>query len=131
MVFQIKVNWRVFVLEDARPRIEWFKARIPEATYSHNAEDAISILSNHSLFDVVFLDHDLTFSDVAFPDLRPGSGQRVARFLGQMGFPGLVVIHSVNEAGSRAIQKLLPNAQVSPFGTSDIVHVATTGSTTD
>ena len=48
MVFQIKVNWRVFVLEDARPRIEWFKARIPEATYSNNAEDAISILSNHS-----------------------------------------------------------------------------------
>jgi hypothetical protein len=64
--------------------------------------------------DVVLLDHDLEWGDVA--GQKPGSGVRVAHFLAKSGFQGQVVIHSVNESGAAHMKRLLPQATVAPFG---------------
>jgi serine/threonine protein phosphatase PrpC len=110
---------KVFVLEDSPERIKWFRHRIPQAIIASNAEQALALLDEQT-FDVCFLDHDLSFSDVAFPDMRPGSGQRVAHHLAQTRFSGIVIIHSVHEAGARAMKNLLGRAHALPFGTFEI-----------
>jgi serine/threonine protein phosphatase PrpC len=115
-VMRIAEIAKVFVLEDSPERIAWFRQRIPQAVVASNAEQALALLDDQT-FDVCFLDHDLNFSDVAFADTRPGSGQRVAHYLAQQCFSGIVVIHSVNEAGARAMKRHLPQSHVMPFGT--------------
>lgn len=114
---------KVFVLEDSPERIAWFRQRIPQAIVASNAEQALALLDEET-FDVCFLDHDLNFSDVAFADARPGSGKRVAHYLAQQRFPGIVVIHSVNEAGARAMKNHLPQSRVMPFGTFELENAA-------
>jgi len=37
-----------------------------------------------------------------------------------MGFKGMVVVHSVNEAGAKAMKSYLPQARVAPFGTFEL-----------
>src|SRR5438132_784564 len=118
-VIRISETARVFVLEDSPKRITWFRQRVPQATFASTAEQALALLDDQT-FDVCFLDHDLTFSDVALPDTRPGSGQRVAHYLAQERFAGIVVIHSVNEAGARAMKSHLPQSHVMPFGTFEL-----------
>lgn len=120
MTFTIQAKWLVLVVEDDPMRIEWFKSRIPSALFVDSAEGAIMLLQDQPGIDAVFLDHDLNFADAAFPNLRPGSGVRVARHLAQLKFQGFVVIHSVNEAGARAMLSHLPAAHAAPFGTFEI-----------
>ena len=122
-VMRIAETAKVFVLEDSPERVAWFRQRVPQATFASNAEQALAILDDQK-FDVCFLDHDLNFSDVAFPDTRPGSGQRVAHYLAQERFSGIVVIHSVNEAGARAMKSHLPQSHVMPFGTFELENGA-------
>ena len=122
-VMRIAETAKVFVLEDSPERIAWFRQRIPRAVVASNAEHALALLDEQT-FDVCFLDHDLNFSDVAFPDTRPGSGQRVAHYLAQERFSGIVVIHSVNEAGARAMKSHLPQSHVMPFGTFELENGA-------
>lgn len=114
---------KVFVLEDSPERVAWFRQRLPQATFASNAEQALALLEDQK-FDVCFLDHDLNCSDVAFPDTRPGSGQRVVHYLAQERFSGIVVIHSVNEAGARAMNSHLPQSHVMPFGTFELENGA-------
>jgi CheY-like chemotaxis protein len=118
-VIRVPETAKVLVLEDSPERIKWFRQRISLAVFASNAEQALALLDEQT-FDMCFLDHDLNFSDVAFPDARPGSGQRVAYRLAQTRFSGIVVIHSVNETGARAMKNLLGRAYVLPFGTFEL-----------
>ena len=116
----ISYNETVLVVEDSNERIQWFRKRLPNATYRHNAEDALAVLSNF-VPEVVFLDCDLTFSDVAYPNQGKLSGIRVAAHLSRTAYAGRVVIHSVNQRGAREMSRLLPRATLAPFGTFEIV----------
>ncbi len=106
------------MVEDSSTRMAWFRERMPQAVFATNVEEALRILDK-TTFRVIFLDHDLTFRDAAFPE-RPGSGQRIAHYLATRGCSSVVVIHSVNQYGSDKMKCLLKQAHVAPFGTFEI-----------
>lgn len=87
------------------------------------ARAALEILAAES-FDLVFLDHDLSFMDAGFPDRLFDNGKEVARYLAITKFAGRVVIHSKNEDGVRAMKKSLPAAEVARFDDFEIVTVS-------
>jgi hypothetical protein len=70
-----------------------------------------------------FLDHDLGFLDAAYPGRLHDNGKEVARYLAIKKFPGIVVIHSLNEVGAQAMKRYLPQAHIAPYGSFDIVDV--------
>jgi hypothetical protein len=45
-----------------------------------------------------------------------------------MGFKGMVIIHSVNEDGAKAMKTYLPQARVAPFGMFEFETVASMSS---
>jgi hypothetical protein len=123
MTLQVPSGWRVFVLDDAEDRLRWFQARLPAMRCAKTAEAAIEILAAES-FDLVFLDHDLSWEDAGFPERQHGNGKEVARYLARTHFAGRVVIHSKNEDGVRAMKKLLPQATIARFDEFDVVIAA-------
>lgn len=50
-----------------------------------------------------------------------GTGKEIARFLADMGFQGIVIIHSLHVEGAAVMKKYLPMARLAPFGSFDIV----------
>lgn len=78
------------------------------------AQAAIEILAGET-FDLVFLDHDLSFMDAADNSRQFGNGKEVARYLAIKKFAGKVVIHSKNEAGVSVMAKILPQATIARF----------------
>ena len=126
MTFQIPAHWRVFVLDDTAERLEWFHDRLPNMQSATTAEAAIEILAVET-FDMIFLDHDLTWMDAGFPDRQHGNGKEVARFLARTKFTGKIVIHSKNELGVKAMAKLLPAAEIARYGDFEIVTVRPAG----
>ena len=122
MVFHVPEHWRVFVLDDTEDRLSWFRQRLPKMRYAKTSEAALELLSAEH-FDLVFLDHDLTWMDAGFPERQHGNGKEVARFLARTNFAGRIVIHSKNEDGVEAMAKLLPAAQIGRFGDFEIVTV--------
>jgi hypothetical protein len=122
MTFHIPASWRVFVLDDSEERLEWFRARVPQMRAAKTASAAIALLSEET-FDVVFLDHDLSFMDAGFPDRQFDNGKEVARFLEISKFAGRVVIHSKNEAGVAAMKKILPEARIARFDDFEITSL--------
>jgi hypothetical protein len=117
--FIVSTAWPVFVLEDTADRIAWFRRQIPQAVIGTSCNEALRILSERE-FKVIFLDHDLSFLDAAYPDRLHHNGKEVARYLARTGFPGVVVIHSKHEAGAKAMKVYLPQASLAPFGTFDV-----------
>lgn len=109
----------VFVLEDSADRIAWFRQQIPHVAIASTCDDALEQLSTKR-FDFVFLDHDLSFLDAAYPERMHGNGKEVARYLARSGFSGVVVIHSKHEAAAAAMKNYLPQASLMPFGTFEI-----------
>ena len=67
-------------------------------------------ISNCSLSD-----HDLCWQDAAYAERKHGNGKEAARYDAWMGFKGMVVIHSVNEDGAKAMKTYLRQARVAPF----------------
>lgn len=120
MTFHVPENWRVFVLDDTQDRLDWFRERLPEMSCAKTAKAAIEALTAQK-FDLVFLDHDLSFMDAGFPDRQFDNGKEVARFLAISKFAGKVVIHSKNDQGVRAMKKVLPDATVARFEEFEIV----------
>jgi CheY-like chemotaxis protein len=118
-VFTVPSHWRVFVLDDTDERIRWFADRLPAFKTSKTAEGAIQILAGEP-FDLVFLDHDLSWEDAADSSRQHGNGKEVARYLARTGFAGRVVIHSKNEDGVAAMRKLLPRATIARFDSFEI-----------
>jgi CheY-like chemotaxis protein len=119
MVFHVPAHWRVFVLDDTEDRLTWFRKRLPEMSYAKTAERALEILSTEA-FDLVFLDHDLSFMDAGFPERQHGNGKEVARYLARTNFAGRVVIHSKNEDGVKVMAKTLPQATIARYESFDI-----------
>jgi hypothetical protein len=120
MVFRVPANWRVFVLDDTEERLQWFRQRCPGMRQATTAAAAIEILGKEH-FDLVFLDHDLSWADAGFPDKQFGNGKEVARYLAITKFAGRVVIHSKNEDGVAVMKKALPQATVARFDDFEIV----------
>lgn len=120
MTFTVPAHWRVFVLDDTEDRLTWFRQRMPQARTAKTSAEAIALLIQNQ-FDLVFLDHDLSWQDAGFPERQFGNGKEVARYLARTKFSGRVVIHSKNEDGVRAMKKLLPHAAVARFDEFEIV----------
>lgn len=120
MTFHVQTDARVFVLDDTEERLEWFRKHLPGVRTAKTAKAALEILSAES-FDLVFLDHDLSFMDAGFPDRQFDNGKEVARFLAIKKFSGKVVIHSKNDVGAEAMLKALPNATRARFDEFEIV----------
>lgn len=120
MTFHVPAHWRVFVLDDTEDRLRWFRKHLPgvELRWAKTAKLAIEILSTEP-FDLVFLDHDLSFMDAGFPERQFGNGKEVARFLAIKKFRGRVVIHSHADA-ARLMAKILPQASVCRFDALDL-----------
>jgi CheY-like chemotaxis protein len=119
MTFQVPAHWRVFVLDDTQERLDWFRERLPQMRFAKTAAQAIEILAAEQ-FDLVFLDHDLSFMDAGFPDRNFGNGKEVARFLAIRKFAGKIVIHSHADAAA-TMQKILPQAERCRFDQLEIV----------
>lgn len=119
MVFTVPAHWRVFVLDDTEDRISWFRQRLPKLRYAKTAQAAIRILSSEP-FDLIFLDHDLSWMDAGFPDRLHGNGKEVARYLARTKFAGRIVIHSRSEQAP-VMAKILPEATVCRFGEFEII----------
>lgn len=110
------------MLDDTQERLFWFRQQLRGvASYreAKTADRALEILSTEQ-FDLVFLDHDLTWEDAGFPDRQHGNGKEIARYLARTGFAGRVVIHSKNEDGVAVMAKLLPAATIARFDSFEI-----------
>ena len=118
MTFHVPSHWRVFALDDTEERLSWFKAKIPTVRFAKTCDEALEILSSET-FDLVFLDHDLSWMDAGFPNRQHGNGKEVARYLARTHFPGKIVIHSRSDQ-AKVMAKILPQATVVPFGEFDI-----------
>ena len=121
MTFHVPAHWRVFVLDDTEDRLGWFRKQLPgvELRWAKTAAAAIEILASEP-FDLVFLDHDLSFMDAGFPERQFGNGKEVARYLAIKKFAGRVVIHSHADAAA-VMAKILPQASVCRFDALEIV----------
>jgi hypothetical protein len=119
VTFHVPSHWRVFVLDDAEERLGWFRERMPKMRWAKTAEAALEILATEE-FDLVFLDHDLSWEDAGFPDRQHGNGKEIARFLARTSFAGRVIIHSKNEDGVNVMAQFLPAAKIERFGDFDI-----------
>lgn len=105
----------MFVLDDTEDRLRWFRKHLPEGQmrFAKTSAAALEILSTEQ-FDLVFLDHDLSFMDAGFPLRQFGNGKEVARYLAYSKFAGKIVIHSHADA-AQAMAKILPQAAVCRF----------------
>jgi CheY-like chemotaxis protein len=118
VTFHVPSKCRVFVLDDTEDRLSWFRQRLPNMRYAKTAEDALGILSAEH-FDLIFLDHDLSWMDAGFPSRLHGNGKEVARYLARTGFCGRIVIHSKSDQ-AETMAKILPQATIARFGEFDI-----------
>jgi CheY-like chemotaxis protein len=117
MTFHVPAHWRVFVLDDTQERLFWFRqqlAGVAQLREAKTADRALEILSTEK-FDLVFLDHDLSWEDAADVTRQHGNGKEVARYLARTGFEGRIVIHSKNEDGVSLMRKILPAATIARF----------------
>jgi CheY-like chemotaxis protein len=119
MTFHVPAHWRVFVLDDTEDRLRWFRERVPQMRCAKTSAAALEILSTEQ-FDLVFLDHDLSFMDAGFPERQFGNGKEVARYLAYSKFPGKIVIHSHADQ-AQVMAKILPQAAVCRFDALEII----------
>lgn len=118
MTFRIPSCCSVFVLDDTEERISWFRSRLPNIQFAKTCDEALDILSSQR-FDLVFLDHDLSWMDAGFPNRQHGNGKEVARYLARTHFSGKIVIHSRSDQAN-AMARIVPQATIARFGEFDI-----------
>lgn len=86
-------------------------------TQAYTAEQAIRQL-DQVVYDAVFLDHDLSYDDCMCDPTEPTTaptGLTVARYIAELApdqRPGVVVVHSMNPAGARAMEATLARVGV-------------------
>jgi hypothetical protein len=114
VTLHVPSHWRLFVLGDTEDPVSWFRQPLPQMRYAMTAQAAPEILSAEK-FDLVLLDHDLSWRDAGFPSRLHGNGKEVARFLARTKFAGHVVIHSKSDQ-AEAMAKILPQATIARFG---------------
>ena len=121
MTFEIPSHWSVFVLDDTEERLAWFRSKLSNVRFAKTCDEALEILSSEK-FDIVFLDHDLSWMDAGFPDRLHGNGKEVARYLARTKFPGKIVIHSRSDQ-AETMAKILSSAAVARFGEFEIAVI--------
>jgi CheY-like chemotaxis protein len=121
MTFEIPSHWSVFVLDDTEERISWFRSKLVNIRFAKACDEALETLSSET-FDIVFLDHDLSWMDAGFPNRLHGNGKEVARYLARTKFPGRIVIHSRSDQAA-TMAKILPQAAVARFGEFEIAVI--------
>ncbi len=122
----------VFIIEDMNERIEWFENKLkvnrtggyaincPVAVIiAKSPEEATAILGEIEIdeIDLFFFDHDLGGAPYT-----PPFSTDVAKFLAEKD-PNIgrrVVIHSLNTAGVKNLQGIMPGAVKMPFGSFNI-----------
>ncbi|MGA9040785.1 MAG: cyclic-phosphate processing receiver domain-containing protein [Terriglobales bacterium] len=106
------------MLDDTDDRISWFRSKLSNLRFAKTCDEALEILCSEK-FDIVFLDHDLSWMDAGFPNRQHDNGKEVARYLARTRFPGKIVIHSRSDQ-AEAMARILPQATVVRFGEFDI-----------
>jgi hypothetical protein len=118
MTFHVPSHWRVFVLDDTEDRISWFRSKLPSLRFAKTCDEGLEVLSSEK-FELIFLDHDLSWMDAGFPNRLHGNGKEVARYLARSRFSGKIVIHSRSDQAD-AMARILPQATIARFGEFDI-----------
>ncbi len=106
---------KILILEDNDERIKLFKENwshpLLELTFVEHSDDAIALLkTNH--FHMIFLDHDLEEKQMRYDP--EDCGMRVAEFLEQNPVKSEIVIHSMNNAAAKIMNRVLPKAKCFP-----------------
>jgi hypothetical protein len=126
----------IFLIEDMDVRVNWFEKKLgiqryglPGHKYKINApvalittsspSEALAILGDVDIneIDLFFFDHDLGGRPYA-----PPFSTDIAKFLAKQDreIGKRVVIHSMNETGSKNLQRIMPGSVCMPFGSFDI-----------
>ncbi len=106
-------------LDDDRTRHREFLLSVGRCvvTQAYTAEQAVRQI-NQTVYDAVFLDHDLSFDDCMCDPSEPTTaptGLTVAEHIAELPpekRPGVVIIHSMNPPGARAMESALQRAGV-------------------
>jgi CheY-like chemotaxis protein len=111
---------KILVLEDNEERIKIFRERMEQEgvslTICDTVEACIPALEN-TMYDWLFLDHDLGGNVYVPSDGEEKTGWHVAKWLSENPdrMPETIVVHSLNPDGRKNIISLLPQAQDIPF----------------
>lgn len=116
---------KVLVLDDLDTRHEVFRRGLIGAKAAHvrSYEECIVALKQFSPFDIVFLDHDLSFeASMGTPKWNEKTGTDVATYIARMPKqlqPKKAVIHSHNLPGRERMRDILTragiDAKIMPF----------------
>lgn len=113
---KMECSMKVLVVEDNPERIKAFQRALinHDAFYADTAESASKLIQDN-IFELIFLDHDL--GGLEYLDSNhPNTGYQVAKkILTNNNNNARIVIHSCNPPGAKNINRLLPNAIVTPF----------------
>ena len=113
---------KIFILEDSKERIKWFKDVFSSENslfFADNVIDAKRILTEESNFYALFLDHDLD-NRIFVDSNEENTGYQLARFLveNKISFMS-IIIHSMNIFGSHrmfdVLKKISENVYRVPF----------------
>lgn len=123
-VISIPANSKIFILEDNQERRDFFWKHLNEhhrLVFAADADTAIKYLANAKQpYDVMFLDHDLTYAEQSFTSIptHSNTGSAVAKSIVENGWLAKhVIIHSWNPVGAQNMAKVLgPSVLVIPFG---------------
>ena len=109
---------RILILDDDPKRHDQFRKNYigHNLIHVHDADTCIEALIENSLFDVIFLDHDLGGRVYVGTD-EHNTGSTVAKWLAEN--PSKcsenIIIHSLNPAGRQNMKAILPHAIEYPF----------------
>lgn len=116
---------KVLVLDDLETRHEVFRRGLIGANAIHvrSYEECVVALKQYSPFDIVFLDHDLSFdASMGMPKINERTGTDVALYIAMMPKalqPKKAVIHSHNVVGRERMKVILQqaaiNTEIMPF----------------
>jgi hypothetical protein len=113
-------NALVFIIEDSEERIKWFTAKLGTriTCVAKNPDQALQFLFGLDTrkIDLFFFDHDLGGA------YKPPYSTDVAKYLVKKEpyIGKRVIIHSMNEVGSKNLQRIMLGAMRLPYGTFDI-----------
>lgn len=100
----------ILFLDDCPRRTKKFRSRWPFATIVHTSDDAISQLASDTVWDYVFLDHDLG-GEVYVNSSREDCGMAVVRWIIEhKPQASTIIVHSLNAPAREHMVGDLKNA---------------------
>jgi hypothetical protein len=105
----IEADARTLVIENASGRLNYFRQKLPHATFADNPQDAVRLIRTSPAFDYAFVDFDL----------NGGSSRDAARLLADQPWTHCL-IHTTNDLGAGVLNRILPHAEICEFGSFEI-----------